>query len=360
MRYNDTFISSMMERAIEISKKGRGYVSPNPLVGCIIIKDGKIIGEGFHRKYGGSHAEKEALDNCIENPLGASAIITLEPCCIQSNTPPCTKLLIDNGIDEVFIGSRDPNLDINGKGVAELEKNGIHVYQGFLKEDVEKLNKGFFKWVQKGLPWVIVKVAQSSDGCMGIDNESQTWITGDDSIKNAHYLRSKVDAILVGTQTARIDNPKLTVRNVEGVNPKRVVIDTNRTLPLDLKLYSDQASETIVMCSKDKFERNQTMNCKFIPVVEKFGFLDIKDVLKKLANEGITSILIESGPKLIESFNKKNLIDELYIYTANNKIIDSNFKTPIDIESNWRLKTRKVLGDDELQVFEKEEMCLQE
>ena len=360
MRYNESFISSMMERAIELSKKGRGSVSPNPLVGCLIVKDDKIIGEGFHQEYGGAHAEQNALDNCVENPLGASAIITLEPCCIESKTPPCTKLLIDHGIDEVFIASRDPNPDINGKGVKELEKNGIHVYEGFLQKDVEKLNKGFFKWVRKGRPWVIVKVAQSSDGCMGIDNQSQTWITGEDSIENAHYLRSKVDAVLIGTQTARIDNPELTVRNVDGINPKRVVIDTNRTLPLDLKLYSDKASETIVMCSKDKFERNQTVNCKFVPVVEKSGFLDIEDILKKLANEGITSILIESGPKLIESFNSQNLVDELYIYTANNKVIKSNFKTPIDISSNWRLKTTKALGDDELQVFEREEMCLQE
>ena len=236
----------------------------------------------------------------------------------------------------------------------------IYVYEGFLKKDVEKLNKGFFKWVKEGLPWVIVKVAQSLDGCMGVDNQTQTWITGKDSIQSAHYLRSKVDAILVGTQTARIDNPELTVRNVEGINPKRVVIDTNRTLPLDLKLYSDHASETIVMCSKDKFERNQTVNCKFIPVIEKSGFLDVRDILKKLANEGITSILIESGPKLIESFNNQDLIDELYIYTANDKIIKSDFKTPIDIHSNWRLKTIKMLGDDELRVFEREAMCLQE
>ena len=357
--YSKDFIENIMERAIELSKRGRGNVSPNPLVGCVIVKDGEIIGEGYHEEYGCSHAEQNAIDNCKENPLGASAFITLEPCCIDSKTPPCSRLLIDSGIDEVFIASRDPNPDVNGKGIQELEKAGIKVYEGFLESDVSKLNKGFFKWVQKGLPWVTVKIAQSSDGCMGKDNESQVWITNEESVENAHYLRSKVDAVLVGSQTARIDNPELTVRAVKGHNPIRVVLDTNRTLPLDLKLYSDNISETIVMCSKDRFERNKTLNCKFIPVSEKNGFLDVKDVLEKLANEGITSVLVETGPKLISSFDNENLIDELYIYTAHDKLIESDFKAPINV-TDWKLKNSKILGSDELQVFERKELCLQE
>ena len=358
--YSDDFIINIMERAIELSKRGRGFVSPNPMVGCVIVKDNKIIGEGYHEKYGGSHAEKNAIDNCTEDPIGSTAFITLEPCCIDSKTPPCTQLLIDNGIDEVFIASLDPNPDINGKGVEVLKDRGINVYQGFLESDVSKLNKGFFKWVREGLPWITVKIAQNQDGCMGMNNESQTWITNEESQINSHYLRSKTDAVLVGTQTARIDNPKLTVRKVKGVNPKRIVIDMNRTLPLDINLYSDNESKTLVMCSEKLFIRNKTVNCKFIPVKEIDGQLDITDMLFKIANEGITSILIESGPKLIKSFDQQNLIDELYIYMADMDILDSDLKNPLNIENDWVLKSNKMLGSNELQVFERKELCLQE
>ena len=357
--YKEDFIISMMERAIELSKKGRGDVSPNPLVGCVIVKDNKIIGEGYHEKYGLAHAEKNAIDNCVEDPLGATAFITLEPCCITSKTPPCTNLLIENGIDEVFIAAKDPNPDINGKGIDILKKNGINVHCGFLKSDVSKLNKGFFKWVRYGLPWVTVKIAQNQEGFMGIDNETQTWITNEESKANVHYLRAKTDAILVGTQTARIDNPQLTVRKVPGCNPKRIVVDTNRTLPLDLNLYSDNQAETLVMCSDKLFDKNKAHNCRFIPVKDVNGELDLKDMMLKIANEGITSILVESGPKLIESFNKANLIDELYIYTADMEILNAKLKNPLNI-SDWDLKNTRILGSNELQVFKRKEACLQE
>ena len=358
--YSNEFVINIMERAIELSKRGRGSVSPNPLVGCVIVKDNKIIGEGYHEKYGGNHAEKNAIENCVEDPLGSTAFITLEPCCIHSKTPPCTQLLIDNGIDEVFIASKDPNPDINGKGIEELKDSGIHVYQGFLDSDVSKLNKGFFKWVKEGLPWVTVKIAQNQDGYMGVNNETQTWITNEESKANAHYLRSKTDAVLIGTQTARVDNPKLTVRKVKGTNPKRIVVDMNRTLPLDINVYSDNEAETIVMCSDRLFERNKTFSCRFIPIKEVDGKLDPKDMLLKIANEGITSILIESGPKLIKSFDQEKLIDELYLYSSDMVIPKSDLKNPLNIKSDWSLKSNKMLGSNELQVFERKELCLQE
>ena len=358
--HSDDFIINMMERAIELSKRGRGNVSPNPLVGCVIVKDGKIIGEGYHEKYGSDHAEKKAIDNCIEDPVDSVAFITLEPCCITSKTPPCTDLLIDNGIIQVFIGARDPNPDINGKGIKILEKNGIKVYEGYLEPNISKLNRGFFKWVTKGLPWVIAKIAQGNDGSMGIDDNTQTWITGEESKKNSHYLRSKVDAVLIGSQTAKVDNPKLTVREVKGVNPKRIILDTNRTVPLDLNIYSDNEADTIIMCSKEKFNKNKTLNCQFIPVKEINGKLDLYDVLLKLANEGITSILIESGPKLIHSFDCEGLIDELYLYTAEVNFPESSLKNPINVKDDWILKRIQILGPDELKIFERKELCLQE
>ena len=359
--YTNYFIKNMMERAIELSKRGRGNVSPNPLVGCVIVKNNEIIGEGYHEKYGSNHAEKNAIENCTENPLDASVFVTLEPCCITSKTPPCTDLLIDSGIKSVYVGTKDPNPDINGKGIEFLREKGLNVYCGFLEENIKKLNKGFFKWVKHGLPWITVKIAQNSKGAMGKDNSSQTWITGYESKKNSHYLRSKVDAVLVGSQTAKVDNPSLTVREVLGVNPKRIVLDTNRTLPLDLKMYIDNEADNLVFCSKEKFKKNRVKNTKFIPVAEKSGLLDLNDIFVKIANEGITSVLVESGPKIINSLNDLNLIDELYIYTAEKKIKNANLVNPIKIDNKWKQKSSIVLGCDHLEVFEKEKkLCLQE
>ena len=321
-----------MKRCLSLAKKGIGYTSPNPLVGCVIVYNNKIIGEGYHQKYGGNHAEKNAIENCIEDPLGATAFVTLEPCCIHSKTPPCTQLLIDNGIDEVFIASKDPNPDIDGKGIQQLKDSGIHVYQGFLDSDVSKLNKGFFKWVKYGLPWVTVKIAQNQDGFMGLDNETQTWITNEQSKANVHYLRSKTDAILVGTQTARIDNPQLTVRKVPGCNPKRIVVDRNRTLPLDLNLYSDNQAETLVMCSDKLFDKNIVIalgdvetkrydDVFYAPVYlivtegeyYKIGIYEFlaKDYFNLLDEENDIDISIIEGPLLFDVVNKDNLEEYL-------------------------------------------------
>ena len=358
--YSENFINNMMERAIELSKKGRGNVSPNPLVGCVIVKENTIIGEGFHEKYGSNHAEKNAIENCSENPIGAVAFITLEPCCIHSKTPPCTDLLIDSGIESVYIGTCDPNPDINGQGIEILKKNGINVYCGYLEDNIKKLNKSFFKWVRYGIPWITVKIAQDSKGFMGKDNNSQTWITGKESKKNSHYLRSKFDAVLIGSQTAKVDNPSLTVREVIGVNPKRIILDTNRTLPIDLKIYVDNEASNLVFCSSEKFKKNRINSTKFIPVKEVDGLLDLNDIFKKIANEGITSVLVESGPKIISSLNHLNIIDELYIYTSDSEIKDAVLLNPIEIDKNWKLKNSIILGCDVLQVYEKEDLCLQE
>ena len=169
-----------------------------------------------------------------------------------------------------------------------------------------------------------------------------------------------MDAILIGTQTARIDNPKLTVRSVNGTNPKRIVVDLNRTLPQDINIFSDNEAETIVLCSENLFDRNKTSNCKYIPVEEVDSKMNVKDVMKKIANEGITSVLIESGPKLIKSFDQHKLIDEVYIYSSDVDIPHSSLVNPLRLDSEWLLKSNKMLGTNELQVFKRKELCLQE
>ena len=177
-----------MSRALELARKGRGKVSPNPMVGCVLVKDGEIIGEGYHEEFGGDHAEVSAFNNARKDPLDSTVYISLEPCCITGKTKPCTDTLIHNSISEVYIGMLDPNPEINGKGVEALEEAGITVHVGVMGEEAEKLNRPFTKWITTGMPWVIAKVAQTADGYMGIDSNERTWMTGDASKKKYTYF----------------------------------------------------------------------------------------------------------------------------------------------------------------------------
>ena len=349
-----------MNQAINLAKKGSGRVSPNPLVGCVIVKGGRVIGEGFHEFFGGDHAEVSALKNCIESPNGASLYVNLEPCSVYGKTPPCVKSIIESSISEVYIGTRDYNPDVNGSGMIDLEKAGIKVEYGILEKECYDLNKFFFKWIKNKIPYVISKVAQSKNGFMGINNTSSTWITGEKSRIHCHNLRSMTDAILIGKNTALIDNPSLTVREVLGHNPKRIILDTNRALPLNLKVFNDNEAETIVMCLDKNFSNTSTSYCKYIPTKSKDNILCPNDILKKLGRLGITSILIEGGKMVHQSFNESNLIDELYIYTSNENLNDAELDNPLTIDESWDIQDQISLDDDILKIAKKKNLCLQE
>lgn len=349
-----------MSRSIELAKQGRGHVSPNPMVGCILVHDGEIIGEGFHEKYGEPHAEIMAIRNARKDPLDSIAYINLEPCCITGKTPPCTKALIENGISEVYVGMLDPNPEVSGKGVEALEKSGITVHVGVLEVEAKKLNQAFNKWIVKGLPWVIAKVAQSADGYMGINSNTSIWLTGDLSKSHTHTLRSEVDSVLVGRQTALVDDPSLTVREVRGENPKRIILDTNRTLPLDLKIFNDKMAETYVLCSDKRFRETQTYFCKYLPVKEENNQLSPLHALKTLAKQGISSVLIEGGQKILQSFIDADVIDQILIYTTSEKLDKGQLKNPIQLSEEWSILEEENLGEDTLIVAEKGEECLQE
>ncbi|MDP7564613.1 MAG: bifunctional diaminohydroxyphosphoribosylaminopyrimidine deaminase/5-amino-6-(5-phosphoribosylamino)uracil reductase RibD [Candidatus Marinimicrobia bacterium] len=350
-----------MTRALKLAELGKGYVSPNPMVGCVLVKDGSIIGEGYHEKFGGPHAEIIAIRNSKKDPSGSTAYITLEPCCITGKTPPCTKALIDKDIQKVYIAMLDPNPLVNGKGVNELKNAGIPVHTGILHKKAQHQNKAFTKWITTGTPWVSAKIAQSANGYMGIDSEKSVWLTGEKSQKHAHQLRTQVDAIMVGRQTALVDNPKLTARKATGRNPKRIVADTNCTLPMTLYLFQDGEAETIILCSEEKFEQKQTTFCKYISTRKENGYLSPEHILQTLGKEGITSLLIEGGHKLINSFKQADLIDEVYVYTAPDNLENAELKNPIQISSNWKIRKDHALGSDHLIVAEKrKEKCLQE
>ena len=352
---------AFMSRALELARLGRGTVSPNPMVGCVLVKDGEIIGEGYHEIYGGPHAEVMAYKNAIKDPFDATVYVTLEPCSFYGKTPPCTQLLIENSAAEVYVAMMDPNPEVNGSGIRELIKNGIPVKTGILFEEAKYLNRGFIKHMTKGRPWVIAKVAQSANGYLGINSDSQTWITGEEAKEHSHSLRSQVDAILVGRQTALIDNPQLTVREVAGYNPKRIVVDTNRKLPLTLKMFRDNQADTFVLCSNALFERSRTSFCDYIPVEEsEDGYLKPESILDVLAKEGVTSVIIEGGAELLASFKQANLIDEIYLYTAPHDLDGASLKNPLEISEDWSLRETKILGHDILTIAGKKVECLQE
>jgi len=351
---------SFMARALELSKRGRGYVSPNPLVGCVLVKNGEIIGEGYHEKYGQPHAEVMAYKNSIKDPTDSTMYVTLEPCCFKGKTPACTQFIKENGIREVYIGIEDPNPKVCGEGARELEDYGIKVHVGLLSEECRELNKGYIKLISTKKPWVIAKAAQSENKFLGLDSKSRTKISGQEANAHCHDLRSKVDAIMVGSQTALIDNPMLTVREVDGRNPARVIVDTNRKLPLTLNVFTDYKAPSIVLCSDAKFENNETSFAKYLSVKENNdGNLCPENMLNILAKEGLCTILIEGGAKLLNSFKDMDLIDEMYIYTSNKKLANAALENPLQIDDKWDIKEQKSLGEDNLLIAKRKIECLQ-
>ena len=348
-----------MSRAIYLAQKGRGKVSPNPMVGCVIVKNGKVIGEGFHKSFGSPHAEIEAIKNCITDPSDSSIYISLEPCVHHGKTPPCCMAIIENGIRDIYIAMSDPNPIVNGKGIDFFRSKGLNVQTKILEEESQKINRGYSNWITTNKPLVIGKIAQDERGFIA-KKGAQIWITGSTSNENVHKLRSSIDAIMIGKNTALIDNPQLTVREIIGFNPIRIVLDTNRTLPYDLNLLNDNKSETIVICSNKKFQDNKTSHCKYLSVNEKNGKLDPNHILIRLGELGITSLLIEGGASVMKSFLNENLIDEFHLYTSSSSNEKLDVKNPFSATKKWQVKDEKLFDNDQLIILENREKCLQE
>tara|TARA_Y100001968_G_scaffold330999_1_gene384322 strand:+ start:483 stop:1562 length:1080 start_codon:yes stop_codon:yes gene_type:complete len=348
-----------MSRAIYLAKKGQSKVSPNPMVGCVIVKNGEIIGEGYHNEFGGPHAEVVAFKNCIQDPTDGAVYVTLEPCSHHGKTGPCCNVIVENGIRDVYISMLDPNKEVNGKGIEYLKNSGLNVQCGILESISKNLNKGYLHWIKEKKPFVIGKLAQDDRGFIAKEG-SKIWITGTSSKQSSHQLRSEVDAILVGKNTVLVDDPELTVREVIGYNPKRIVLDTNRTLPYNFKLLNDNEADTIIMCSNSKFQDNKTSQCQYLVVDELNNRLDPKDILIRLGELGITSLIIEGGATTIKSFLDMNLIDEFYLYTSQSSKDELDIKNPFCINEDWELQDERFLDDDHLMILTKKEECLQE
>ena len=342
-----------MQSALRLAEKGLGAVAPNPPVGCVLVRDGQIISSGYHRRFGGAHAEVWAVESSPVELTGSTVYVTLEPCSITSKTPPCTDLLIKSGIRKVVIGVKDPNPNVNGNGIAQLRQAGIEVQTGMLEQQCSWLIRGFQKWINTGTPWVIAKIAQSSDGFIAPENARRFRITGTSAHQQVHQLRASVDGILVGSGTVKIDDPQLTTRLVEGPDPCRFIVDRKCELPQSLQVFRDGASPTVRLCGSSFAEEQRNSFGSIINVAEMDNKLDLQSALKQIGKIGITTLLVEGGAQLLGSFQEQNLIDEIHLYSAPIKLGNGALANPLVLDSSWDILGQRVLGQDILTIAQK-------
>ena len=308
-----------MARAIHLAKRGLTTTDPNPRVGCVLVKDGRIIGEGWHLRAGLAHAEVEALNNASEDASGATAYVTLEPCSHHGRTPPCCETLVKAGIKRVIVAMQDPNPKVSGQGFAYLQSAGISVINGVLEADAQALNRGFIMRMTQHRPFVRSKLAMSLDGRTAMASGESQWITSAEARADVHRLRSESSAILTGINTVLADDPALTARiDKEVVQPVRVVLDSALKMPANAKMVSLPGRSLILTCSQNKarLETLQKAGFEIYGLPEKNNRLDLPEVMKFLAEQEINEVLVEAGAVLNGTLLAENLVDEWIIYIA--------------------------------------------
>ena len=323
-----------MKRALALAKKGAGFVSPNPMVGAVIVKNGEIIGEGYHEKYGELHAERNALKNCKESPKGATLYVTLEPCCHYGKTPPCTEAIIESGISRVVIGTLDVNPVVAGKGAKILADNGVRVEVGVLEKECRKLNRIFNKYMTSKLPYVVMKYAMTADGKIATVSGESRWITGDAARENVHRLRKNLSGIMVGVSTVIADDPSLNCRLKEpSKDPVRIICDSHLKTPLDSNVVKTaRINQTIIATSSEDSRRiseYEKSGCKVINIPQGSNGIDLNFLMRELGNMGIDSILLEGGGTINYSALESKIVDEIHIHMAP-KIFGGNSKSPVE------------------------------
>ncbi len=334
-----------MKRALSLAKLGLGKVAPNPMVGCVIVCNDKIIGEGYHKVFGGPHAEVNAIQQVKDQSLltESTAFVTLEPCAHFGKTPPCADLLIKSGVKKVVIGTRDSNPLVAGKGIEKLQKAGIEVVENIMEKECRQLNRRFFTFHEKSRPYVILKWAQTLDGYLdkqrSPDEIGINWISGPETKSLVHKWRSEEQAILVGRNTIMNDNPSLTVRDYSGKNPIRVVIDSQLTIGNLKNVFSDDA-ETLVF-NRIKNEKQATI--EWIKIQE----TSTDNILKELFKRGIQSILVEGGSRTLQYFIIDNVWDEARIIVGDLQF-GAGIKAPI---INKLPNDTYLFGDDRIYTF---------
>lgn len=330
-----------MRRALELAEWGRGYVSPNPKVGCVIVHQDRIIGEGWHRAYGGPHAEVHAV-NSVENQMllpESTVYVTLEPCAHWGKTPPCANLLVEKKVKKVIIAATDSNPLVGGKGIEILKNAGIAVETGVLEEESRWQNRRFFTQIEKQRPYVILKWAQTEDGFVARENFDSKWISNSQSRQLVHKWRAEEDSILVGKNTAAYDNPRLDVRDWVGKNPIRVVLDSHLGLPKNLNLF-DQSIPTLIF---------NTVKSEIIENLEWIRLSEINPevILKELHSRKIQSLIVEGGSHILRQFIDSGLWDEARVFTAISRF-DRGISAP---RLNQNPLETLTIGTDRLDIY---------
>ena len=346
---NVSYKETIMRRCLELASKGLGYVAPNPMVGAVLLYDGKIIGEGYHREFGKAHAEVNAINSVSEKSLlkKSTLFVNLEPCVHTcKKTPPCTDFIIEMGIPAVCIGISDPNHMVAGKGIEKLKENGVHVEVGILENECRNLNQRFFTFHELKRPYIILKWAQTKDGFIDINRKQGepvgvNWISNAVSRDLVHKWRSEEQSVMVGTNTVLTDDPKLNVRHWKGKDPVRIILDQHLRIPPDRKIW-DNSQETWIMNTKKNQIDNKT---KYIKVNELRSSL--KDLMLELYKRNILSVIIEGGKELLENLIDQNLWDEARVFIGD-KIFLNGVKAPgIGFPPN----ERHSIADDSLLIF---------
>jgi diaminohydroxyphosphoribosylaminopyrimidine deaminase/5-amino-6-(5-phosphoribosylamino)uracil reductase len=347
----------MMRLCIKLALQGNGFVAPNPLVGAVIVKNEKIIGKGWHQKFGEAHAEINAIANTNESLQGATIYVNLEPCSHQGKTPACSLALIQNGFKRVVIASLDPNPFVAGNGAKMLRKAGIKVDVGVLENEALKLNERFFKFIQTKKPFVALKIASSLDGKIATAKGDSKWITNNDSRIYGHQLRLRYASILVGINTVLADDPILNVRlpNKATKNPLRIVLDSALKIPLEAKILDTSIAPTWIATTQKaspiKRKQLEDKNVRVLICPEKEGKIDLAFLITQLGNENIDSVLVEGGGTVNFSFAKEKLVDKVYVFLAPKLLGGKSAKTGMEGEGFEQLKEALELKDLQFKKF---------
>jgi diaminohydroxyphosphoribosylaminopyrimidine deaminase/5-amino-6-(5-phosphoribosylamino)uracil reductase len=313
---------SYMAAALRLARKGAGFVSPNPLVGAVVVKGGRIVGRGYHARYGGPHAEVVALAEAGDAANAATLYVTLEPCAHYGKTPPCVEAILEAGISRVVVGMRDPNPLVNGKGIEALSKRGVAVVVGVREEECRQLNQSYIKYITTGLPFVTLKIAQSLDGKIATVTGHSKWISCERARAFVRRARAQFDAILVGAGTVRADDPELTPLDKTGPIPKRIVVDDQLVIPLDSRLLTDDyATKTIVVtttsASPEKVRRIEERGARVIMLeADNGGLIPFRTLWQKLGEMQITSVLVEGGQQVFTQALLSGQTDRLMVFLA--------------------------------------------
>ena len=368
-----------MTRAIELAKKGEGWTNPNPMVGAVIVKDGRIIGEGYHARCGELHAERNAIASLTESAEGATLYVTLEPCCHYGKTPPCTEAILEQKIKKVVIGSRDPNPKVAGKGAKILRDAGVTVVEDFMKDKCDELNPIFFHYITTKTPYVVMKYAMTLDGKIATKTGASKWITQEAARREVQYMRHRYMGIMVGIGTVLADDPMLNVR-VEGLkSPVRIICDSKLRIPLDSQIVKSAREYRTIVAYADlenvekKKEILQTMGVETVFCPDMKKHVNLKNLMEYLGKENIDSILLEGGGTLNDSALQAGVVQEVQAFIAPKIFGGTGSRTPVDgigIELPSQaavLKFKDIcqIGED-LKITchvlrkEQEELCLQE